>query len=58
MTVDFGFWLPASLGDRVWLDVDRNGQQDVNEAGVSGVTVTLYDRNGNAIATTTTDATG
>jgi uncharacterized repeat protein (TIGR01451 family) len=58
LTVDFGFWLPASLGDRVWLDVDRNGQQDAGEAGVAGVTVTLYDGSGAVIATTTTDANG
>ncbi|MEM9148948.1 MAG: SdrD B-like domain-containing protein, partial [Cyanobacteria bacterium P01_F01_bin.3] len=32
---------PASLGDRVWLDANGNGLQDVGEGGVSHVDVTL-----------------
>ncbi len=31
-TVDFGVWLPASLGDYVWLDVDHDGVQDPRQA--------------------------
>lgn len=58
MTVDFGFFLPASLGDYVWHDVNEDGIQDPNEPGVPGVTVTLYDEWGNVVATTTTDSTG
>src|SRR4029079_665769 len=27
LTVDFGFFLPAELGDVVWLDVDKDGVQ-------------------------------
>jgi protocatechuate 3,4-dioxygenase beta subunit len=57
-TYDFGFIPPASLGDRVWFDTDRNGVQDAGELGVPGVTVTLYDSNGNALRTTTTDGNG
>ncbi len=49
---------PASLGDRVWLDANMNGVQDNGEAGVSGVTVELYDCDGNLLATTTTDGNG
>ncbi len=48
----------ASVGDRVWLDTDSDGVQDANEVGVSGVTVTLYNNLGVAIATTVTDANG
>jgi uncharacterized surface anchored protein len=53
----------ASLGDYVWLDEGaganaRNGIQDADEVGVAGVTVTLYDNTGKAIATTKTDAYG
>jgi SdrD B-like domain/Secretion system C-terminal sorting domain len=48
----------SSVGDRVWLDTDGDGVQDANEAGVSGVTVTLYNNLGVAIATTITDANG
>jgi protocatechuate 3,4-dioxygenase beta subunit len=47
----------ASVGDRVWNDLNQNGIQDAGEPGVAGVTVTLY-QNGTAIATTATDAFG
>ncbi|MGB3008578.1 MAG: SdrD B-like domain-containing protein, partial [Chitinophagaceae bacterium] len=48
-----------SLGDKVWFDTDGDGVQDANEAGVSGVTVTLYASDGiTVIATTITDAYG
>ncbi len=57
-TVDFGVFKPASLGDTVWNDVNQNGIQDPSEAGVPGVTVTLYNAAGTAIATATTDAQG
>lgn len=48
----------ASLGDKVWYDADADGVQDAGETGVAGVTVTLYNNAGTAIATTTTDANG
>jgi uncharacterized surface anchored protein len=49
----------ASLGDKVWYDVNNDGLQDTDEAGVQGVTVTLYQSNGTtAITTTTTNALG
>ncbi|UUX95088.1 SdrD B-like domain-containing protein [Aquabacterium sp. J223] len=32
---------PASLGDRVWFDADRDGVQDDGEAGAAGVKATL-----------------
>lgn len=48
----------GELGDKVWLDTDFDGIQDVGEAGVSGVTVKLYDCNNSFISTTTTDAQG
>ena len=57
-TYDFGFVPPASLGDRVWIDSNRNGVQDAGELGASGVTVTLYDGNGNPLRSTTTDGNG
>ncbi|WP_208300297.1 SdrD B-like domain-containing protein [Prosthecobacter fusiformis] len=59
LTVDAGYLSPlASLGNFVWFDADRNGQQDGGEPGIQGVTVTLYDDNGDAVGTTTTDAIG
>jgi hypothetical protein len=33
---------PSSLGDRVWLDVDRDGVQDLGEPGISNVALNLY----------------
>jgi protocatechuate 3,4-dioxygenase beta subunit len=57
LTLDFGFFQPAySLGNRVWLDVNDNGQIDAGEAGVSGVAVRLLDGAGNTIISTTTTA--
>jgi uncharacterized repeat protein (TIGR01451 family) len=40
-TLDAGFYRKASLGDRLWVDANGNGQQDAGEAGISGQTVTL-----------------
>ncbi|MFT3893586.1 MAG: SdrD B-like domain-containing protein [Anaerolineales bacterium] len=65
-----GLYQPASLGDFVWNDLDRDGIQDVNETGINGVTVNLYRPGygpdgipGNAddnsiVATTTTAGNG
>ena len=58
LTIDFGIFRPASLGNIVWHDQNNNGQRDPGEPGISGVTVTLYDQDGNIVATTTTDADG
>lgn len=48
----------ASLGDKVWEDLNKNGIQDANEPGISGVTVKLFDCNNNLIGTTTTNSNG
>lgn len=58
LTVDFGIFQPAALGDRVWNDLDSNGQQDPGETGVPNVIVELRDGNGALIITTTTAADG
>ena len=57
-TWDGGLYLPASLGDFVWLDTNGDGIQDGTEVGIGGVVVTLYDENDVPIATTTTDGSG
>jgi len=57
-TNDAGLYRPASIGDFVWRDLNGNGIQDSGEPGVQGVTVTLYNAAGNAVATTTTDVNG
>jgi LPXTG-site transpeptidase (sortase) family protein len=38
---NFGERLTGSIGDRVWADHNRNGIQNVDEGGLTGVTVTL-----------------
>jgi uncharacterized repeat protein (TIGR01451 family) len=61
LTVDAGIYNPAalgSIGDYVWNDADQDGIQDIDEIGVPGITVTLYDTNGNVLATTTTGVDG
>ncbi|MEN9865333.1 MAG: hypothetical protein RL748_923, partial [Pseudomonadota bacterium] len=58
-TIDAGLFKGAQLGDRVWLDTNKNGVQDAGEAGVAGVKVTLLDANGQAVGSPlTTDANG
>ena len=46
LTWDAGLYQKAALGDKVWLDTNKNGVQDAGEAGVSGVTVKLLDSAG------------
>ncbi|MGB1206715.1 MAG: SdrD B-like domain-containing protein, partial [Chitinophagales bacterium] len=58
LSVDGGYYATSGLGDYVWLDLDGDGEQDVSETGLEGVAVTLFDEDGNIVATTTTDATG
>jgi uncharacterized surface anchored protein len=57
LTVDFGIFRPAALGDHVWFDRDADGIQDGDETGIGGVTLTLR-LGGTTVATTTTDANG
>ena len=64
--VNFGFVKPASLGDYTWMDVNRDGIQDVDEPALPGVTVTLTyedgfavtDASGNVVTAKTSDANG
>ncbi|MEM9530024.1 MAG: SdrD B-like domain-containing protein [Pseudomonadota bacterium] len=55
LTVDFGYWRPFSLGNRVWLDVGspvglaggaNNGVIDAGEVGLDGITVRLLTGGG------------
>ncbi|RMD75926.1 MAG: calcium-binding protein, partial [Chloroflexi bacterium] len=58
---DAGLLLPASVGDRVWLDTNGDGVQDSGERGIEGVTVRLTgtDIDGNTVdLTRVTDANG
>jgi fimbrial isopeptide formation D2 family protein len=65
--VDFGFRGTGSIGDRIYIDQDADGVQDVGEPGLPGVTVTLrYDANNDGdvtdaddgLFTTVTDGSG
>ncbi|TYO13673.1 SdrD B-like domain-containing protein, partial [Staphylococcus aureus] len=59
LSADLGIYKPKyNLGDYVWEDTNKNGIQDQDEKGISGVTVTLKDENGNMLKTVTTDADG
>jgi hypothetical protein len=61
-TVDAGYWQTNGdagiIGDRVWLDANQNGIQDIGEKDVQGITVVLYDGANTAIKQTVTDAAG
>ena len=57
--LDAGIYEPrGSIGDFVWDDQNEDGIQDAGEPGVQGVTVRLYDGNGNQLAQTTTNSNG
>lgn len=48
---------PIQIGNRVWLDEDRDGIQDAGELGVRDITVNLY-QGATLLGTTVTDADG
>jgi hypothetical protein len=60
--IDFGYRTPtaatASVGDRVWNDVNGDGVQDANETGLNGVTIQLLDAANNLAGTATTSGDG
>jgi uncharacterized repeat protein (TIGR01451 family) len=49
---------PLEIGNLVWNDRNGDGIQEAGEPGIAGVTVDLYDPNGNLLATAVTDANG
>jgi hypothetical protein len=60
--VDAGLYVPASIGNFVWEDLDGNGLQDEGEPGIAGVEVKLSGLDGAGkevdLPTTITDADG
>lgn len=57
--IDAGYQpVGASIGNRVWSDRNDDGLQDVDEAGLPGVSIALYDADGEVIASTTSDGAG
>ena len=55
---DFCELPPASIAGTVYADADGDCEQDPDEIGLGGVTITLRDAAGTVVATTTTDADG
>ncbi|MDE9868781.1 carboxypeptidase regulatory-like domain-containing protein [Staphylococcus pseudintermedius] len=66
MTIDSGFHKPEeveppkveatfNLGDKVWEDLNKDGIQNSNEPGISGVTVTLTKEDGTTVTAKTDD---
>ncbi|MEM8962280.1 MAG: SdrD B-like domain-containing protein [Acidobacteriota bacterium] len=51
VSVSAAFTLLGTIGDRVWRDVDGDGNQDAEEPGLNGVTVELTD--GGSFSTST-----
>ncbi|HWL45501.1 MAG TPA: SdrD B-like domain-containing protein [Ilumatobacter sp.] len=49
---------PVQIGNRIWYDADGDGIQDPGEGPAPGVTVNLYDAEGNLVATTVTNDRG
>ena len=49
---------PMEIGNRVWRDTNGDGVQDPGEAGISGVTVHLYNAANALIATAVTNTNG
>nr|MCU0470784.1 carboxypeptidase regulatory-like domain-containing protein [Arcicella sp.] len=56
--IDAGIVPLGSIGDYVFNDNNGNGIQDAGDTKLPGIKVTLTDKDGNIITTTTTDADG
>jgi len=50
--INAGFYFPSSIGDYVWMDMNDNGFQDIDEVGANDFIIRLIDQNDNLIATT------
>ena len=56
--IDAGY-TAAGVGDFIWDDLNSNGDQDIGEPGIPGVTVELVlESNGSTVDATTSDANG
>ena len=55
---NFGELRPGSISGSVFVDYDGDDTLDYNERVLPGVTVQLFDENGNKVAETTTDDSG
>ena len=58
MNYDFCEHLPSQISGYVYHDRSNEGQRDASEEGIAEARVVLKDRDGNVVATTSTDARG
>jgi len=60
MNWDMGIFnrLKATLGDLVWYDTNHNGLQDIDEKGVNGIKVTLFNADNKVVGTRVTSKSG
>ena len=58
VSVDFGVFKPAAIGDRVWFDENNDGLQTIGERGISGVKVELLDMGGRVLGSVNTSENG
>ena len=49
MNIDFGFYRPVRLGNRVWKDTNKNGKRDAGEPDINGVLVNAYKDDGDGV---------
>lgn len=56
LALDFGFWRPLALGNFLWDDANNNGMFDTGETGLPGVTVYLFQDNGDGVFNVSTDS--
>lgn len=56
--INAGFTILSSIGNLVWDDLNGNGLHDIGEPGISGVTVTLFNSSGVAMAQTYSNGVG
>ncbi len=49
---------PLQIGNRLWVDANKDGIQNPDEAPLANVYVALYDKNGTLVTFTQTNATG
>ncbi len=58
-TIDAGYYKPVTIGDKAFVDINKDGLQQNLEPGLAGVIVTLIDdRTGMVVGTQTTGVTG
>jgi uncharacterized repeat protein (TIGR01451 family) len=55
LDADFGYYPGGSIGYFVWLDEDRDGEQDAGEPGIADVAVNLLDAGADGLCDTADD---